>query len=135
MFLHLPFTLALLRMTVEVVVCHPSLYLVKLADDKNDGPIDNMLSILQEAEIANKTLTDEEMEQLAQDYSDYCNCQCIVNIGTIYKNVHGGGEDYSICACNCNPCSGGHAHNGGGGGGGCSVSGDEDRAETGEYLP
>ena len=131
MFLHLLFTLAIL---ITTVVCHPSLYLVKLADDKKEGPIDNMLSILQEAEIANKTLTDEEMEQLAQDYSDYCNCQCIVNIGTIYKNKHGGGEDYSSCNCNCNPCSGGHAHNGGGGGGGCSVTVVDPVPKTGEAL-
>ena len=121
MSLYLLVTLALLT---ERVVCHPSLFLVEIADDENDDIINNMMSMLQEAEIANKTLTEEEVEQLAQDYSDYCNCQCIVNIGIIYKNQHspvGGGGGSSggggICNCNCNPCSGGHAHNGGGGGG------------------
>ena len=127
MFLYLLFTLTLLTKTV---VCHPSLYLVEIEDDKNEDPIDNMMSILQEAEIANKTLTEEEVEQLAQDYSDYCNCHCTVNIGIVYqKHQRGGGEENGagggggICNCHCNPCSGGHAHNGGGGGGGCSVVG------------
>ena len=117
MFLHLLFTLALLTMTV---VCHPSLYLAEIADDENEDIIDNMMSILQEAEIANKTLTEDEMEKLAQDYSDYCSCHCSVSIINIYN---GGGGEGGVCNCNCSPCSGGHADNGGGGGGGCSVSG------------
>merc|ERR1712179_223332 len=101
MVLQLIVTLALL--TETVVVCHPSLYLTEIAenntgdpidnmmsiqqeaDDKNEDIIDNMMSILQEAEIANKNLTEEEMEQLSRDYSDYCNCQCSVNLGTIFQ--------------------------------------------------
>ena len=109
--------------------CHPSLYLVKLGDKKEDL-IDNMASLLEGAEIANRSLTKFEMEQISKDYSDYCNCNCHVHIGDIYPQIRrldyideDNGDYSSLCHCNCNPCSGGDAHNGGGGGGGCTVSG------------
>ena len=136
------FTQLLLASTVvSLAFCHPSLYLAKLGDTKDDL-IADMEGILEEAEIANRSLTAEEIEQVSRDYSDYCNCNCHVQIGDISHRIRKRqtkGVDYleeengdyglldwvmgSLCQCNCNPCSGGDADNGGGGGGGCTVSG------------
>ena len=128
-------TLFLLALTViTLAFCHPSLYLAKLGDTKDDL-IADMESILEEAEIANRSLTAEEIEQVSKDYSDYCNCHCNVHIGHINHRIRKrqtervdyleeeNGDYASLCQCNCNPCSGGQADNGGGAGGGCTVSG------------
>merc|ERR550517_877393 len=117
MFLHLLFTLTLMRMTFG----HPSLYLVEIAD-KKEGLIDDMVNILQEADVANRSLTEEEIEQVSKDYSDYCNCVCNVSDSGDYGSFGGISKwlatgiakllDNGDCHCICSPCSGGDAHNG-----------------------